>query len=80
MCFVVDIAINNNYINIKHNNNRESKMQQEFKFITLYADVPLTIFEMVRGNDEAAIMRRAFTHGRAMQQRTGKSIRVEAVI
>ena len=55
-------------------------MQQEIKFITLYADVPLTIFETVRGNDEASIMRRAFTHGRAMQRRTGKSIRVEAVI
>jgi len=55
-------------------------MNQEFKFITLYADVPLTVFQTIKGHDTATIMRRAFIHGRAMQQRTGKSIRVEAVI
>ena len=55
-------------------------MQQQFKFITLYADVPLAVFQTIRGNDEAAIMRRAFDKGRAMQRRTGKSIRMEAIL
>lgn len=55
-------------------------MKQDFKFTACYAEVPLTVFETIRGHDEATIMRRAFAHGRAMQQRTGKSIRVEAVI
>lgn len=55
-------------------------MNQEFKFITVYANEPITITETIKGPDEGCIWRGAMAYGRMIQALTRKSIRVEAVI